>query len=83
MSKNAETEFAGLTFEQAFERLEAAIQALDEGDLSLDDALARFEEGTRLIRYCAHLLETAELQVQQLLSDSSGAVTLAPFESEQ
>lgn len=83
MSKNAETEFAGLTFEQAFERLEAAIQALDEGDLSLDDALARFEEGTRLMRYCAGLLETAELQVQQLLSDSSDTVTLAPLESEQ
>ncbi len=82
MSKNAETEFAGLTFEQAFERLEAAIQALDDGDLSLDDALARFEEGTRLMRYCASLLENAELQVQQLLSDSSGTVTLAPFENE-
>lgn len=83
MSKHEETEFAGLTFEQAFERLEAAIQALDDGDLALDEALARFEEGTRLMRYCARLLDQAELRVQQLLSDSSGTVTLAPFESEQ
>jgi exodeoxyribonuclease VII small subunit len=82
MSKNTDTEFAGLTFEQAFERLEAAIQALDEGDLALDAALARFEEGTRLMRHCAKLLENAELQVQQLLSDSLGTITLAPFESE-
>ena len=83
MSNHKETEFAGLTFEQAFERLEVAIQALDAGDLSLDAALARFEEGTRLVRYCAGLLENAELQVQQLLSDNSGTVTLTPFENEQ
>jgi exodeoxyribonuclease VII small subunit len=83
MSNHEGTELAGLTFEQAFERLEAAIQALDDGDLPLDEALARFEEGTRLMRHCAKLLENAELQVQQLLTDSLGTVTLAPFESEQ
>jgi exodeoxyribonuclease VII small subunit len=83
MSKHEEAELSGLTFEKAFERLEAAIQALDTGNLALDEALARFEEGTRLARYCERLLEHAELQVQQLLSESPGNVTLAPFESER
>ena len=83
MSNHEGTEFAGLTLEQAFERLEAAIRALDDGDLSLDEALARFEEGTRLVRYSEHLLENAELRVQQLLSNDLGTVTLAPFESER
>src|SRR5690348_3659568 len=80
MSKNKDAEFGGLTFEQAFERLEATIRALDEGDLALDAALARFEEGTRLVRYCERLLSKAELQVQQLTNDSQGHITLESFE---
>jgi exodeoxyribonuclease VII small subunit len=82
MSKQKLNEFAGLTFEEAFERLEQAVEAMDGGDLSLDEAMAHFEEGMKLARYCERLLDDAELRVQQLLVDSAGSLTLAPFESE-
>ena len=82
MSMQKLNEFVGLTFEEAFERLEQAVEAMDGGDLSLDEALAHFEEGMKLARYCERLLDDAELRVQQLLADSAGSLTLAPFESE-
>ena len=81
MTNHEETEFAGMTFEEAFERLEESVKALENGDLALDDALAQFEEGTRLARYCERLLNTAELRVQQLLTDGLGQMTLAPIYS--
>lgn len=83
MSKQKPNEFAGLTFEEAFERLEQAVEAMDGGDLSLDEAMAHFEEGMKLARYCERLLDNADLRVQQLLADSVGNLTLAPFESEE
>lgn len=83
MAKQDQTEFAGMTFEEAFERLEEAVNALDAGDLSLDEAMAHFETGMKLARYCEHVLDNADLRVQQLLADSAGSLTLAPFESER
>jgi len=82
MAKQKHDEFAGLTFEEAFERLERAVEAMDGGDLSLDEAMLHFEEGMKLARYCERLLDDAELRVQQLLTDSAGNLTLASFESE-
>jgi exodeoxyribonuclease VII small subunit len=82
MSMQKLNEFVGLTFEEAFERLEQAVAAMDGGDLSLDEALAHFEEGMKLARYCERLLDDAELRVQQLLADGAGSLLLAPFESE-
>lgn len=54
-----------LTFEQAMHRLEALVESLDDGS-TLDEALAAYEEGVHLARYCLHRLDTAELRVQQL-----------------
>ena len=82
MAKHTDADLRGLTFEQAYERLETTIEALDHGQLSLNDALASFEEGTRLVRYCEEMLKQAELRVQQLVSDRLGVVTLEPFEGE-
>jgi exodeoxyribonuclease VII small subunit len=59
-----------LSYEQAFCELEAVVAALESDNSSLDEALALFERGQALARYCAGLLENAELKVQQL-SDSS------------
>jgi len=77
-----QNEFAELPFEQAFARLEEAVNALSAGDLPLDEALAHFEAGMKLARHCERLLERAELRVQQVLADSAGNLTLAPFETD-
>jgi len=69
-----------LSFEQAFEQLEAAVEALQDGQMPLERALNYYEEGMKLAQYCNELLEKAELRVQQLRVTSEGLPVLEPFE---
>jgi exodeoxyribonuclease VII small subunit len=54
------------SFEEALTRLEQIAEQLEGGALSLDDALAAFEEGVSLVRFCRRLLGQAEKKVQRL-----------------
>jgi exodeoxyribonuclease VII small subunit len=69
-----------LSFEQAFEQLEAAVEALQDGQMPLERALNYYEEGMKLAQRCNELLEKAELRVQQLRVTSEGKPVLEPFE---
>ncbi len=69
-----------LSFEEAFAQLEAAVLALQDGQLPLDRALQYYQEGMKLAQYCNILLQKAELTVQQLTANSAGALTVAPLE---
>lgn len=68
-----------ITFEQALKELEAAVQALETGDLPLEQALALFERGMRLAELADRQLTQAELRVRQLLADPTGGLTAEPF----
>lgn len=54
------------TFEQAFTRLEALVNTLEDDEASLEEALQAYEEGVTLARYCMDRLNTAEMRVQEL-----------------
>ena len=69
-----------LSFEQAFEQLEAAVEALQDGQMPLERALNYYEEGMKLAQHCNELLEKAELRVQQLRVTNEGMAVLEPFE---
>jgi exodeoxyribonuclease VII small subunit len=69
-----------LSFEQAFEQLEAAVEALQDGQMPLERALNYYEEGMKLAQHCNELLEKAELRVQKLHVTSEGIPALEPFE---
>ena len=69
-----------LSFEQAFEQLEAAVEALQDGQMPLEQALNYYEQGMKLAQHCNELLEKAELRVQQLRVTSEGLPVLEPFE---
>jgi len=55
-----------LCFEDAFEALEAAVQQLEGGNLTLEESIALYQRGMLLARRCSQALDEAELQVQQL-----------------
>ena len=57
---------ADLSYEQALTELESIVAALEMNDHSLDRTLALFERGQELARFCAGLLDQAELKVQQI-----------------
>ena len=63
---------AGPKFEAAMARLEEIVHALEAGNLSLDDSLRVFEEGTGLLRLCTRRLEEAERRIEILMQDEGG-----------
>jgi len=58
-----------LTYEQAFTELEGIVATLESEERALDDAIAQYERGQGLAKYCTDLLDKAELKVQQLSGD--------------
>ena len=70
-----------LEFEQALQRLEAVVKKLEAGNVSLDEALAGYEEGISLVRFCNEKLDAAELRVDAVRMTEEGA-SIAPFDKE-
>ncbi len=69
-----------ISFEEAFAQLEAAVAALQDGQMPLERALQYYEEGMKLAQHCNDLLEKAELRVQQLRVTDEGTPIVASFE---
>jgi len=67
-------------FEQALSDLEALVEQLESGELSLDQSLKQFKRGVELTRHCQGILDQAQQVVEQLVEpdDESSAI---PFES--
>lgn len=68
-----------MTYEQQLQQLEALIKQLENGDLSLDQTLAAYEQGIGLVRACQQQLEHAEQRIQMLSHGADGEETLVPF----
>jgi len=67
------------TFEQSMKQLEQIVQELESGDLPLEKAIKKFEEGIQLSKLCAQKLDETEKRVSILLEDEQGNITQAPF----
>ena len=78
--KNAGASSLGqdMPFEEALAKLESIVDAMESGDLPLEQLLSRFEEGTRLVRVCQTKLEEAEVKIQQLEKTVTGGLELKP-----
>jgi exodeoxyribonuclease VII small subunit len=68
-------------FEDLVALVEAALQQLESGDLPLEEALKRYEEGVAALRRCFEILKQAEKKVQQL-SERNEELEATPFEPE-
>ena len=72
---------AEIKFEDALKKLEKIVTDLEDGNLSLDDALGRYEEGIKLSKLCARRLELAKKKVEILMKSEDGSGgTLKPFD---
>lgn len=70
------------SFEKALNDLEKIVKALESGDLPLEKALAKFEAGIKLSRYCTETLDEAEKRVTLLMADETGEPVENPFDVE-
>jgi len=70
------------SFEDALAELEAIVNRLESGDISLDDAIAAYARGTELKQQCQKRLEEAQLKVDKIkLSETSGVLATEFFDS--
>ena len=55
-----------IKYEQALNRIEEIVTALENNDVSLDKALALFEEGTKLTAVCNKKIEAAKAKITEI-----------------
>lgn len=60
------TENNEMTYEAAIKRLGEIVDALDKNEVSLDESMKLFEEGTKLTAFCSLKLKEAEQKITEL-----------------
>ncbi len=71
-----------INLEQSLADLEALVEELESGDLPLDQAMKKFEQGIKLTRGCQAALKEAEQKVEILLRSAGGEETLEEFDTQ-
>ena len=71
---------AEIKFEESLKRLEKIVEDLEKGDLSLDEALKKYQEGIELARTCSLRLENAKKKIDVLAKNKKGEFELRPFD---
>ena len=70
-----------VSFEEAMQKLETIVDAMESGELPLESLMAKFEEGTRLAQVCQTKLAQAETKIQLLEKNAAGELTLRSVET--
>ncbi len=74
---------AEIKFEEALKKLEKIVDDLEKGDLSLDDALKKYQEGIEISRVCNQRLESAKKKIDCLAKNKKGEFELKPLDEEK
>lgn len=74
---------AELKFEEALKKLEKIVEDLESGDLSLDEALKKYQEGIELSRQCCQRLENAKKKIDTLVKNKKGELELRSFDEDK
>ena len=71
-----------VNLEKSIADLETLVDELESGDLPLEKAMKKFEEGIKLTRQCQAALKEAEQKVEVLVQSAGGVEALEPFDVE-
>lgn len=74
---------AEIKFEEALKKLEKIVEDLEKGDLSLDEALKKYQDGIELSRACSQRLENARKKIDVLVKNKKSEFELKPLEGTQ
>jgi exodeoxyribonuclease VII small subunit len=67
-------------FEDTLLELEKIVQRLEDPDVPLDEAVALFEDGIKLSRFCSQKLDEVEKRVDLLVKDEQGGIASHAFD---
>jgi exodeoxyribonuclease VII small subunit len=75
-------DLANLSFEEALEQVEAIIERIEQGEIGLEQSLAEYERGVRLVAHCRqihkHAVQRVDELTQRLLASGADASTDEP-----
>lgn len=77
-SSKPDPETVAPSFEAALTRLEEIVNRLERGDITLDESLTVFREGSDLVKQCLVRLNQAEVTVQELMAGEGDAPVVTP-----
>ena len=67
------------SFEESMTQLEKIVEELEAGNLTLDKALKKFEEGVQLSKFCFEKLDETEKKITRLMQQQDGSAREVPF----
>ena len=70
---------AKISFEKSLKQLEQIVQELESGNLPLEKAMKKFEEGVKLSKFCSEKLDETEKKISVLLHDNKGNIAEETF----
>jgi exodeoxyribonuclease VII small subunit len=71
----------GLKFEAAMQRLDAIVEAMESGEIGIEESIAKYEEAMALAAHCRKILDQAEQRIAQIQLDAAGQPQVTPFEA--
>jgi len=66
-------------FEQSMKELEKIVEELESGELPLEKAIKKFEDGVKLSNFCSKTLDETESKITMLIRNPEGGITESPF----
>lgn len=68
------------SFEEAMKRLDVIVNAMESGEIGIEDSIAQYEEAMKLAAQCRAILQEAELRIQKIQLDAEGRPKAVPFD---
>ena len=69
-----------LKFEQAMQRLDAIVEAMESGEIGIEESISKYEEAMKLAAHCRQILDQAEQRIKKIQLDAAGNLRAEPFE---
>ncbi len=69
-----------LKFEQAMQRLDAIVEAMEAGEIGIEESISKYEEAMQLAAHCRRILDESEQRIKKIQVDSAGRLQTEPFE---
>lgn len=70
-----------LKFEEAMERLDEIVAAMESGEIGIEESIARYEEAMHLAQHCRQILDQAEQRIAKIRVDAEGQPQAEPFDA--
>lgn len=69
-----------LKFEEAMERLDQIVEAMESGEIGVEESIGQYEEAMNLASHCRKILDDAELRIQKIQENAAGQPETEPFD---